>query len=402
MSEPTDPPPNGVALLDQVEQALVRYVVLPTPEALHAVTLWIAATHAAPAWNTAPRLLITGPEKRCGKSRLLDLVEAMSHRPVMTVNASPSAIYRSISTAQGDPPTILIDEADTIFGPAAGDHEDLRGLLNAGHQRNRPALRWDVNTRSVEELDTYAMAAIAGIGRFPDTIEDRSVKIRMRRRAPGEAVSPYRIRRDASPLHSIKFSLHAWARHHLDQLGRAEPDMPLEDRAADTWEALIIVADTAGPPWPQRARSAALELTAQAAADDDSTIPTQLLGDCRTAFDGRAVIRTADLLIALKEDQEAPWATYGPTGLNARTLAQILKDFGIKARKLRVDGAHHRGYAANDFLDAWTRYLPPTSPEAPQVPQVPQSQLSAVDNADGHLSPSRLHLSPPPDHPTNN
>jgi len=37
-----------------------------------------------------------------------------------------------------NPPTILLDEADTVFGPKAGENEDLRGLLNAGHQRNRP------------------------------------------------------------------------------------------------------------------------------------------------------------------------------------------------------------------------------------------------------------------------
>ena len=64
--------------------------------------LWIAATHAMPAWNTAPRLVIKAPEKRCGKSRLLDLIEALCHRPMMTANASPSAVYRSIGA---DPTT---------------------------------------------------------------------------------------------------------------------------------------------------------------------------------------------------------------------------------------------------------------------------------------------------------
>ncbi len=30
-----------------------------------------------------------------------------------------------------------------------------------------------------------------------------------------------------------------WLRDNLDHLERAEPAMPLEDRAADTWEPLI-------------------------------------------------------------------------------------------------------------------------------------------------------------------
>ena len=38
--------------------------------------------------------------------------------------------------------------------------------------------------------------------------------------------------------------------------------MPLEDRAADTWEPLIAVADLAGGRWPELARHAAVVLTA--------------------------------------------------------------------------------------------------------------------------------------------
>ncbi len=161
-------PTHGAALLDAVRAALVRYVVLPAPEAADAVTLWIAAGHAQPAWAHAPRLVIRAPEKRCGKSRLLDVVEATCHRPLITVNASTAAVYRSIDD---DPPTLLVDEADTIFGASksADANEDLRGLLNAGHQRNRPAIRWDSTTRTLEKCPTFAMAALAGIGAMPDT-----------------------------------------------------------------------------------------------------------------------------------------------------------------------------------------------------------------------------------------
>ena len=102
--------------------------------------LWIAASHVQPAWAHAPRLVIRAPEKRCGKSRLLDVIEATCHEPLITVNASSAAVYRAIGT--DDPPTLLVDEADTIFGSrkAAEANEDLRGLLNAGHQRGMPGL----------------------------------------------------------------------------------------------------------------------------------------------------------------------------------------------------------------------------------------------------------------------
>jgi hypothetical protein len=51
-------------------------VVLPSDPAAATVVLWVAAGHGVPAWNAGPRLVIKAPEKRCGKSRLLDLIEA--------------------------------------------------------------------------------------------------------------------------------------------------------------------------------------------------------------------------------------------------------------------------------------------------------------------------------------
>src|SRR5215204_3492249 len=104
MTTPTDTTPeliDGAELLDKVAATITRYVVLPSPTALTAVVLWIAATHAVPAWNCAPRLVIRAPEKRCGKSRLLDLVEALSWRPMLTANASPSAVYLECSRNSG-------------------------------------------------------------------------------------------------------------------------------------------------------------------------------------------------------------------------------------------------------------------------------------------------------------
>src|SRR5580698_3045215 len=260
MSNLTAPASDGPAILAQLHDVITRYVILPSADAAVAVALWIAATHAQPAWAHAPRLVIRGPVKRCGKSRLLDIVEGTCHAPLITVNASPAAVYRAIGGEVT--PTLLVDEADTIFGGKNAEaNEDLRGLLNAGHQRNRPAIRWDTNTRSLETIPTFAMAALAGIGAMPDTIEDRAIVIRMRRRAPGEHVAPFRHKRDRPALPTLAAALAGWAAAHLAELEKAEPPMPLEDRAADTWEPLIAVADLAGGTWPGLARHAAVVLT---------------------------------------------------------------------------------------------------------------------------------------------
>ncbi|WP_224392901.1 DUF3631 domain-containing protein [Pseudonocardia sp. ICBG1293] len=361
---PPDPPtgsavpgPDGAVILDDLEAALRRYVFLPSDAAVVAVTLWIAATHAQPAWAHAPRLVVRAPEKRCGKSRLLDVVEGACHDPFITVNATPAAVYRSITA---DPPTMLVDEADTIFGPAATGHEDLRGLLNAGHQRNRPAKRYDLNKNRVESISTFAMAALAGIGRMPDTIEDRAVVVQMRRRAPGEHVAPYRLRRDRPRLQRLAQRLNAWLRNDLTALEAAEPAMPVEDRAADTWEPLIAVADHAGRDWPDRARAAILALQTEDTGDDRSE-RIRLLADCHQAFGTETAIPTQQLLRHLRADPEAPWTDYGPRGegLTARRLGVLLAEYDIRPAPMRFAGlGQTRGYLRAAFADAWRRYTP--------------------------------------------
>ncbi|TDU89447.1 uncharacterized protein DUF3631 [Kribbella voronezhensis] len=371
---------NGAELLDEVRAVIARYVVLPSEAAGVAVVLWIAATHAVSAWNCAPRLVIRAPEKRCGKSRLLDMADGLSHRPLMTTNASPSAVYRSIGLTPSDPPTLLIDEADTIFGPKAGDNEDLRGLLNAGHQRGRPTLRYDAGSRSVEQIETFAMAALAGIGMMPDTIEDRAAVIRMRRRAAGETVYPYRVRRDGPVLAELRDRLHEWVTAHLDDLTNAAPAMPLEDRAADTWEPLIALADLAGGDWPRRARNAALTLIAELQDSTEASQSIRLLIDCRTAFGAARALPSTVIVQRLRHDEESPWAEVpAPGGLTVRRLAALLREYDITPKNHRwEDGTQSKGYARDDFADTWARYCPTeaeTTTEGEPVPNRPNRPI---------------------------
>jgi hypothetical protein len=345
---------DGAQLLNELHAALTRYVILPSPEAADAVTLWIAATHGMQAWYFAPRLDVTSPVKRCGKSRLLDIIEGTCHHPLLTVNISPAALVRSIGD---DPPTLLLDEADTVFGPKAADnHEDLRGIINAGHSRNRPYIRWDMLARKPEHCPTFAMAALAGIGALPDTITDRSVVVKMRRRAPGETVDRYRDRRDGEPLRELGGRLSAWVRAHLDELRAAEPDMPVEDRAADTWEPLFAVADLAGADWPKRAAAAALQLTAD--DDTDTTLGARLLADLRDVFGDLDAMHGDAILGQLHKISEAPWGDYFGKPMTARDMAKLLRPYGVSSVDVKIDGVNRKGYRREHLHDTWTRYLP--------------------------------------------
>lgn len=360
---------DGVVLLDEVRATIGRYVVLPSEEALTAVTLWVAASHIQPALQHAPRLAVVGPTKGCGKSRVLDVLHETVHQPMMTVNTSPAVVFRVIGK---NPPTLLVDEADTIFGPKAGEKEDLRGLLNAGHQRNRPAWRISGPEHKPTAFPTFAMAALAGIGDLPDTIMDRAVVLRMQKRRPGERITPFRSRYSVPELNALRERLTAWLTPLRGTAAALVPAMPVEDRAADTWEPLVIVADLAGGHWPANARAACLAMTRhEAVQDEQTTLKTRLLRDIRRVFEqegDKEALRSQDLLAALLTDAESPWPDYGSKGLNAYHLSALLRDFGIRPANYRFEqGRQAKAYARNQFLDAWARYCPDltTAPAQP-------------------------------------
>ncbi|WP_406708162.1 DUF3631 domain-containing protein [Streptomyces halobius] len=349
--------------------AIGKYVVLPSEEALTAVTLWVAATHIQTALQHAPRLAVISATKGCGKSRVLDVLYETVHDPMMTVNTSPAVIFRTIGKI---PPTLLVDEADTIFGPkASGDSEILRGLLNAGHQRNRPAWRISGPEHKPTPFPTFAMAAIAGIGDLPDTITDRAVVLRMQKRKPGEKVAPFRSRYAAPELNALRDRLAAWLGPLRNTAARMVPQMPVEDRAADTWEPLVINADLAGGHWPARARAACVAMTRfEAVQDEQTNVKVRLLRDIHRIFErahNPEALSSQDLVAALIQDADAPWAEHGNKGLNAHHLGFLLRDFGIGPANYRFAGGRQaKAYMRNRFLDAWARHCPDLTEATPE------------------------------------
>ena len=238
--------------LDSVHSFIARFVAFPSPHAAVACTLWAAHAHAMQAWESTPRLAFLSPEPGSGKSRALEIIELLVPRPAMAVNMSPAALFRIIAGEEGLP-TILFDEIDTVFGPKARDNEDLRGLLNAGYRRGAKTYRCAMHGRKVELecFEAFCAVALAGLGNLPDTILTRSVIVRMRRRAPGERVEPYRRREHAPQGSVLRELLGEWVAGYIERLKEARPAMPdgIEDRPADVWEPLLAIADAAGGEW---------------------------------------------------------------------------------------------------------------------------------------------------------
>ncbi|HZN37786.1 MAG TPA: DUF3631 domain-containing protein [Planctomycetota bacterium] len=355
--EPWSGEVNGARLLDGIVALLRRYIILP-PHSAEVCALWIVHTYVFACFEYTARLLVNSPDKRCGKSRLMRLLHALCRRPLSCECISAAALFRSIEAYE---PTLFLDEADTYL---SGHHvnEDLRGVLNAGHQRGGKVVKCVGDNSEPTAFNCFAPVAIAMIGRPPGTVEDRSIPIAIRRKAPGERVEKYAPGQSLRSMFiEVAQQCVRWANDHRNELAQAQPEVPsgLDDRAADCWFGLFAVADVAGERWPALAREVAVAV--MGGRDGADSIGVQLLKDLQQLFSAADADRlsSAGIVAELAKLEDRPWPEYrNERPITANQLAKLLKPFGVSPKTIRLQGDWTpKGYAKADFEEAWARYL---------------------------------------------
>jgi hypothetical protein len=383
-----------VGVLKDVVALVRQYMVLSAPQA-DAIALWTAHAHAFAAAETTPYLAARSAEKRSGKTRLLEVLENLVPEPLKTENISVAALVHSVDEGA----TLLLDEVDSVFGKGkpSETQEMLRGILDSGYRVGGSYVRMmgQGAAQQVRRFKTFSPKVLAGIGCLPGTIDDRCIILTLKRKAPHEKVKRFRsrdARQEAAPLCQ---ALAQWATGALDTLRDARPAISakLDDRAADSWEPLLAIADMAGGDWPQRARDVALELSAGEARQDDS-IGVRLLADIRQAFTELKVetVFTADLLKHLNAMDESPWGGFGEKGMTGRDLSKRLKPYDIAPKQVRINERSLKGYEARWFDDAWSRYCPLPSGETSETSET--LNLSPIWQGGETMPPNEGDVSP--------
>lgn len=345
-------------VLDHVLAYVRRFVVMTDAQAT-AVTLWIAHAHAFVAWDATPYLFVTSPTLRAGKTRLLEVVEALVPRPWRPIDVTAAAVFRKVHTER---PTVLIDEVDALI-----ESKPLRAVLNSGYRQGGVVTRIESvgGVRVPVDYGTFAPKVLSGITgqRLPlhATTLDRAIQIELQRRRADEVVEQFKRLREVAETQILQAQLAELAERHFDAFCDAdtEPPASLDDRASELWTPLLAVADVAGGAWPKRARTAALALSADRDGHDEATA---LLFDLRVVFDNQNVPRLSSnaILSVLRTLEDPAWNGTYATMLPAN-LARRLRAFKIAPKMLRFGAVTRRGYERNDFSDAWDRYLGVTS-----------------------------------------
>jgi|HubBroStandDraft_1064217.scaffolds.fasta_scaffold08932_6 hypothetical protein len=351
---------NGDQLLRRVEDFYQRHFILE-PGVPLLLSVWNVHTFMFEEFSHTPYLDINSPVKACAKTTLSAAISRVSKNGMLVVNPTGPSIFRTIEQER---PTLIIDEA------ALQKDSSLLTIANAGFSRMTGMVPRVIKNRVVN-FNTYCPKAFASLNPLPETVMDRSVPIPMKglRREDKDKIVPFSQK---SVPDDLVGCIAGWVAAHKEEIAlyyeKCRLDF-LHARQEDLWRPLFAIIHVQCQQREKEFRAIAIRLTTLKKENEEDRL-IKLLQDVRVVFrDSNAMSRdnkisTIDLLSRLAALPESPWGT-----LNALHLATQLRRFEIKPKQLWIGGANVRGYAMEDFEDAFARYT--SEPDPPM--EVPTS-----------------------------
>jgi hypothetical protein len=366
-------------LVADVARFIGTYVVLP-PAMLLVIAAWIVAAWLSEIWDRFPHLAITSPEKRCAKTRLLQLLELITPNAYLTTSISTAATYRLIASKQrlNERLTLLVDEAQSLARHGCESSETLRELLNSAIDRDAKIIRCAGRNRDkIEEFCTYCPKVIAKIGNLDSVLGDRCLPVRLERKTAADRVDPYRSR-VVEPLgKQLAGKLEKWAKDNGKKVAGVydtlEPFPIQNDRMAELLLPLQAVLTLAGPEGLPILKGYADDLDERDRQAEQKSPGVLLLTACQEIFgpmrqkhQGHVFVPTALLISELIKRTEEPWSTYSRgEPINPKALGRLLRPYGIRSDHNKDRTA--RGYLSREFEAVFNRYIPERSVHVSEV-----------------------------------
>jgi hypothetical protein len=378
-------------VIQETARFLTDYIVLPLYTST-VIAAWVAAAWLSQVWDRFPHLYIFSPEMRCGKTRLLEALNLIVPAPKFTSSISSPALYRSIEAGSASssgsilkakdkrrPPTLLLDEAQSLKRVGSESGEVFKELLKAGIEKDSQVYRCGSKSKDFkpEGFRIYCPKVVAMIGEPEGVLADRSLLVEMRRKTKEETVERFRSREVQPRADALRKSLEQWAADYEQAATAIYPYIePLDienDRMADLLMPLQTVLLLDGDERRDTLSAYAASLEEREKRPESQSWGIKLLTSCREIFDGEedtTFIATADLIERLVSRTEEIWHRWNRgQGMTDEALANLLRPYGIRPTHNKTKTK--RGYYVSDFQDAFQRYL--VSLEKPSSPSIPSS-----------------------------
>jgi hypothetical protein len=321
-------------LAEQVKAFIETYIDLQDNRLYDVLSAWVMATWVPEVWVSVPYLHIIGP-KSSGKTRLLEVLQALCYRAILSANISESAVFRSVQSFK---PTLLLDEAEIYTKES---RESIQNLLNAGYRRGQVAIRIGKDTTTetpkLELFEVFGFKALAGTGGYKDTLESRSIRISMERniREVGLIIDQNLATRIRTRLLLWRWRfLHNFSQNMSEFYERAFNSLKFcNGRLLELFTPLVIISNYGHENIIDYVKEVLGDLREEEATSVEAEIVGCLLEIKDSLKSGKFATKyLADLFNANRSDNEK-WKT--------QSLGNVLKRLGFKPTRL-TNG--ERGY----------------------------------------------------------
>ena len=371
--EPWDSAVNGAQLFEDLAELIRRFVFFKNPNEAFAVAAWCIFTHCFDEFSISPYLCVHAPASECGKTTLLKVILRLARRALPSVNLSTAVMFRVI---EEDRPTLIIDELAKFLEAS----EEFLGILLSGHERDFAFVQRCVgDEQKRKNFSTWGPKAYGIIGMPPDLqLRNRSIVIHLTRKKSDESAERWPIVNPPADFFEPFARLHRqivrWTKDNSAEIRGARPDVSsLSNRESDNWTPLLMIAAVLGSEALRKTKSAIGDSRLGIDGDEEARL---VLRDIRNIFHTRKIERMPSqaLVDDLTVQDESGWNRCDDgKPLDSSYLARLLKAYDIRPKLRRysaqeqatfqIVGKASRGYAINEFKDAFGRFLGNDAPE---------------------------------------
>lgn len=362
--------------LNTLEKFIQRFVILPNESDYAVVTFWVAHTYFTKYLKTTPRLAVISPEFGCGKSRVLEVLEALSFKGEKLDHFTRSYLMRTVEITReetGRSPTFLLDELDTKWKSKTEEGETIRAFVNSGYRAKGfyGITTGEGRSATPTKFRTFAPIALAGKGEvIPESVTQRGIMIRIQRRSGIEVIEDFLTDLVAEQARELCEWLENWADQNASDIPHLVPSLPALDRDREVWFPLFAMAELADDEWREKALLSFNHFQ-KIKAGNAITWERQLLQDVMKVFDKQGVnkIRSSVLVQNLCELPESDWSTFGYGGkpLDEKKTARILRTYEITPKQIRFEMGSYKGYNKEEIEPAFKRYCSPAPSETETI-----------------------------------
>jgi len=309
-------------------------------------------------FETTPYLFALGPPNS-GKSRLLECLQALCPRPILTSSISPAALYQVMHTWD---PTLLIDETE-LYRTDSESGTEIRAILNSGYRRGQYVIRGSKDGKKPKMYVVFGFKALAGTDPLYETTMQRCILMHMEkaRRDLPLAIDKQEAMRIREQLEYYRFH------HDGGELDPEETRNEIGDaRVAELFLPLMTVTPAAEAR--ERLLSLAKDIVQDRLAEEQSGVEAEILKAILACEDKveNGKLSTRDITEAYNHD------LLDKEHVRSDWIGRKLQRLGFKRTRFGHGGARAIIWNQPHIHRLTRRYLPDLTPDASAaVPVVP-------------------------------